>query len=84
MEIIEHLKSKAVQPDLLVVISAICGACEEISRMIQSKNVGGKAGTQNVFGEEQLALDVASDKVISTALKKTSEVFVYASEELEK
>lgn len=84
MEIIEHLKSKGVAPELLSVISAICEACKEISRMIQSKNIGGKAGTQNVFGEEQLALDVASDKLISETLKKTSEVAVYASEELEK
>lgn len=84
MEIIEHLKSKGVEPSLLSVISAICVACKEISLMIQSKNIGGKAGTQNVFGEEQLALDVASDKLISETLRSTPEVGLYASEELEK
>jgi len=84
MEITEHLKNKAVAPDLLAVISAICESCRRISRMIQSKNICGKAGTQNIFGEEQLALDVASDKLISEALKKTPEVAVYASEELER
>lgn len=84
MEIIEHLKNKGVEPGLLSVVSAVCGASKDISCLIEAKNICGKAGTRNVFGEEQLALDVASDKIISDALCAIPEVGLYASEELEK
>ena len=40
-----------------------------------------KAGKKNIFGEEQLALDILADKLIGNALEQSGLVSVYASEE---
>lgn len=83
MELVEHLKKLGVDVRLSALISNICDTCIDIAATIETGKMCGKAGTQNTFGEEQLALDVASDKMISTMLEKCEDVAVYASEELE-
>lgn len=70
------------------------GACPELSRLIidiarASKYVAhairtgdlGKAGTSNLYGEDQLALDVLSDKIFCETLAESDLVSSFASEE---
>ncbi|MFA6550758.1 MAG: class 1 fructose-bisphosphatase [Candidatus Gracilibacteria bacterium] len=83
MDIKEHLKQKGIDDRLVVLIEKLASACVDISCVVEAGKMCDKAGTCNTFGEEQLALDVASDRLISAVLNKCEDVAVYASEELE-
>ena len=69
--------SEGVRSVVMSVAYAIMGIDKIISTADSSKG-----GGLNVFGEEQLALDVLCDDFMSSELKKNSLVGVIASEEL--
>lgn len=64
------------------VLDALTVAIRGISSAVRTADTG-KAGTTNVFGEEQVALDVLSNQILIDELKKTSSVALLASEEME-
>lgn len=66
--------------DLRHLIGDISRACKYISYAIQTTEAG-LAGTQNEFGEEQLALDVLADNLIREFLCESGLVCCYISEE---
>ena len=78
----DQLKSLGVEENLLTVLESIAEASKKIETAVSTADVG-KAGTTNVYGEEQLALDVMSDKILQEELKKNSQVGLIASEELD-
>lgn len=63
------------------VLASLGDAARVITKSIHTTGVG-KAGTQNVYGEEQLALDVMADQIIQDHMKDTGLVGLLASEEL--
>lgn len=64
------------------VIRAIMDAGQQISRDIITADTG-KAGTTNVYGEEQIAMDVLCEKILEEHLAKTGLVGAVGSEELD-
>jgi len=77
----EYLISLNVEDGLLNTLIAIEVSAKRISDAIKVDD-GGKAGTHNVFGEEQIALDVLSNDIVLEELYKKSSVYACASEEL--
>ncbi len=75
--LINHSKA---DHDLRHLIVDISRACKYISYAIQTTEAG-LAGTQNEFGEDQLALDVMADNLIREFLCESGLVCCYVSEE---
>lgn len=76
-----HLFHKVKAPDKLRhLINDIARSCKYISYEIQIAE-GGLSGGKNVFGEEQLELDVLSDKIIQQHLCESELVCCLVSEE---
>jgi fructose-1,6-bisphosphatase I len=69
--------------DLGQVIQALMEGAEAISENVVTADTG-KAGTQNVYGEDQIAMDVLSEELLQKALKETGLVKGVGSEELDK
>lgn len=76
-----YLDREGVADDLKSVLCSIKDAAKQISKIVKTADIG-RAGTKNVYGEEQLALDVLSDKIIQNELKKNDKIGLLASEEL--
>lgn len=76
------LKEAEVPMSLRQCIVAITHSVEEIAETIRTASTG-KEGTKNVYGEEQLALDVLSDRLVAEHLEDSGVVSGYASEERE-
>lgn len=76
------LKEAEVPMSLRQCIAAITHSVEEIAETIRTASTG-KEGTKNVYGEEQLALDVLSDRLVAEHLEDSGVVSGYASEERE-
>jgi len=74
------LREKGVTSDIRSLLYHIARAAKYINFSIRSTNTG-KAGTMNVFGESQAALDVMSDEIITRELKRSELVSLIASEE---
>jgi len=79
MNLTELLQHQSDQK-LAATILTLADASAAISQIIKTADVG-KAGTQNDFGEDQLALDVQADNVIFDALRKAGTVATASSEE---
>ena len=73
----EHLKD--VEHDLRETILLFASLAAPIKKAFQTER--GTAGTKNVFGEEQLALDKWADKFIIESLSKCELIKSVASEE---
>ena len=71
---------KDLDEGLAAIILAVAGKTDEIFAELPHRR--GKAGTQNIYGEEQRALDVWSNDVLCEALKATGIVKYIVSEEL--
>ncbi|MBI5754682.1 fructose-1,6-bisphosphatase, partial [Candidatus Peregrinibacteria bacterium] len=78
----QYLVDSGVSGELHNVFLSVSRASERIGQAILTADIG-KAGTTNVYGEEQLALDVLSDRIVQEELRKTPEVGLIASEELD-
>ena len=78
----DYLISKEVSADLISVIKTVAASIVDIADAVR-KSDGSKAGSSNIYGEEQLALDVLSDKIMMDHLKKNENVGLVGSEELD-
>lgn len=77
----KYLEEKGVSENLSEALCALKDAIKLIADAIEVEH-GGKVGTENVFGEEQIALDILSDKILVEKCKQTSSIGLVASEEL--
>lgn len=81
MQLDEHLKTLGVSDALHEVILACADGIYRVGQLVHSGEALGYAGTQNVFGENQLKLDVASNDLFIQKLSEISSVDFVASEE---
>lgn len=77
----DYLDQTGICLELKSVLCSLKDAVKKISFEIKTANAC-KAGSTNVYGEDQLALDVLADKIIQDELKKNPNVGLLASEEL--
>ena len=78
----DYLKEVNVDDGLFEVLNSLKESVKKIAEAIKTADTG-KAGSQNIYGEEQLALDVLSDNLISDELKGNSYCGLIASEEMD-
>lgn len=74
-----------VEHDLRSVLMTLIECVKKISKAVKSVDIGkagSKAGSRNIYGEEQLALDVYSDQLIQNECKNNPVIGLLASEEL--
>jgi len=76
-----YLERQGVEKNLIGVFANLAEAIKKISVAVRTTDTG-KVGTENVYGEEQLALDVLSNNIMIGELKKNLAVGLVASEEL--
>ena len=79
----DYLEKAEVEEGLVSVFEDLFDAVKNIAELLRKGSDMGKAGSENVFGEEQMALDVLSDNIINGALTENKYVSLFASEELE-
>lgn len=82
MLLADYLKKQGVEAGLISVFESVRGAINFIETAVRAADTG-KAGTKNIYGEEQLALDVLADKIMQEELKKNPLIGLLASEELD-
>ena len=75
-----HLRENNEDPRLIHLICEIAEASKYIINSIRTGDLG-VAGTSNLYGEEQLALDVLSDRILKKRLYHCGVVSSMASEE---
>lgn len=75
-----YLREDGVDAKLTHLICEIAEASKYIVNSIRTGDLG-VAGTSNLYGEEQLALDVLSDRILRKRLAKSGVVSNVASEE---
>lgn len=83
MQLDEHLKVLGVNDALHAVVMSCAEGVFDIANVVHTGEILGYAGTQNVFGESQLKLDVVSNDLLIAELKKLESVHMIASEELD-
>ncbi len=76
----DYLDQMGIDLELKSVLISIKEAVKKIAKVVATAE-GGKAGTKNVYGEEQLALDVLSDRIFMESLKENPHIGLIASEE---
>lgn len=79
--LLDYLKKVQTESGLITVVESIATSIKQISVAVRTADTG-KAGSKNIFGEEQLALDVLSDRILQEEFKKNALVGLIASEEL--
>ena len=77
-----YLRETGVDRDLTRIICEIANASKYIINAIRTGDLG-VAGTSNLYGEEQLALDVLSDRIIQKRLMYSGVIAKMASEEVD-
>ena len=77
-----YLRETGVHRDLTRIICEIANASKYIINAIRTGDLG-VAGTSNLYGEEQLALDVLSDRIIQKRLMYSGVIAKMASEEVD-
>jgi fructose-1,6-bisphosphatase I len=75
-----HLRERNVEPDLVHLICEIAEASKYIINSIRTGDLG-VAGTSNLYGEQQLALDVLADRILTKRLQHSGVVGNVLSEE---
>lgn len=75
-----HLRERDVEPDLVHLICEIAEASKYIINSIRTGDLG-VAGTSNLYGEKQLALDVLADRILTKRLSHSRVVGNVLSEE---
>lgn len=75
-----YLRENNVDRDLIRLICEIADASKYIINSIRTGDLG-VAGTSNLYGEEQLALDVLSDRILRKRLIHSGVVSTIVSEE---
>ncbi len=74
------LREKGVSNELRSLLYHLARSVKYINFSIRARNTG-LAGTENIQGEDQLALDVLADKIIEKELEKSELAALIASEE---
>ncbi len=77
-----YLRETGADRDLTRIICEIANASKYIINAIRTGDLG-VAGTSNLYGEEQLALDVLSDRIIQKRLMYSGVIAKMASEEVD-
>ena len=77
-----HLRSQNIEGNLVHLICEIAEASKYVINAVRTGDLG-VAGTSNLYGEEQLALDVLSDRIMRKRLIKSGVVCNIASEEMD-
>ncbi len=77
-----HLMNNSVEMGLASIIYEIGVASKYIVHAMRTGDLG-LAGTSNLYGEEQLALDVLADEIIKDRLDHTGQVKSFVSEEMD-
>lgn len=75
-----HLRERGVESELIHVICEIAKASNYIINSIRTGELG-VAGTSNLYGEQQLELDVLADRILTKRLKHSGVVANVLSEE---
>ena len=75
-----HLREQAIDDNLIHLITEIAEASKYIINSINTGDLG-VAGTSNLYGEKQLALDVLADRILSKRLDHSQVVANMMSEE---
>ncbi len=78
-----HLRESGVERNLIRLICEIAEASKYIINSIRTGDLG-VAGTSNLYGEKQLALDVLADRILEKRLKHSGVVSSVVSEEQDK
>lgn len=78
----QHLRDQNISDNLVHLLCEIAEASKYVINAIRTGDLG-VAGTSNLYGEEQLALDVLSDRIIRKRLQHSGVVCNIASEEME-
>lgn len=78
----QHLRSQNICDNLVHLICEIAEASKYVINAVRTGDLG-VAGTSNLYGEEQLALDVLSDRIMRKRLIHSGVVCNIASEEME-
>ena len=77
-----HLRAQDIPDDLVHLICEIAEASKYVINAVRTGDLG-VAGTSNLYGEEQLALDVLSDRIIKKRLIHSGVVCNMVSEEMD-
>ena len=77
-----HLRNQNICNNLIHLICEIAEASKYVINAVRTGDLG-VAGTSNLYGEEQLALDVLSDRIIRKRLVHSGVVCNIASEEMD-
>src|SRR5512137_1626501 len=77
-----HLRDQNISENLIHLICEIAEASKYVINAVRTGDLG-VAGTSNLYGEEQLALDVLSDRIMRKRLVKSGVVCNIASEEMD-
>ncbi len=77
-----HLRDQNISDNLVHLICEIAEASKYVINAVRTGDLG-VAGTSNLYGEEQLALDVLSDRIMRKRLIHSGVVCNIASEEME-
>jgi len=77
-----HLREREEDRDLTRVICEIATASRYVINAIRTGDLG-VAGTSNLYGEQQLALDVLSDRILRKRLIHSGVISTIASEEVD-
>jgi len=77
-----HLRSQNICDNLIHLICEIAEASKYVINAVRTGDLG-VAGTSNLYGEEQLALDVLSDRIMRKRLVHSGVVCNIASEEMD-
>ncbi|CAG0978855.1 class 1 fructose-bisphosphatase [Geobacter sp.] len=77
-----HLRNQGICDNLIHLICEIAEAGKYVINAVRTGDLG-VAGTSNLYGEEQLALDVLSDRIIRKRLIHSGVVCNIASEEMD-
>lgn len=77
-----HLRNQNICDNLVHLICEIAEAGKYVINAVRTGDLG-VAGTSNLYGEEQLALDVLSDRIMRKRLIHSGVVCTIASEEMD-
>ena len=77
-----HLREQDISDNLVHLICEIAESSKYVINAVRTGDLG-VAGTSNLYGEEQLALDVLSDRIIRKRLIHSGVVSNIASEEMD-
>lgn len=77
-----HLRDQNISDNLIHLICEIAEASKYVINAVRTGDLG-VAGTSNLYGEEQLALDVLSDRILRKRLIHSGVVCNIASEEMD-